>query len=377
MVEDKFLRVWAIAKKEFIQIRRDRVVFLWLLFAPAIQILLFGFIINTDPKNLPTTIISSEDTPFTRGLLEGLKNTHYFSIDTAAKDEKTAERLLLSGKTLFVINIPPNFSRNLIREKYPHVLIEADASDPLTVANAFRAASELPAQVFERDLHGALEYLAPKDLPFDFEIHAKFNPENIPQYNTIPGLIAYLIFATFTVLTAVSINSEFERGTFETLLITPLKPGNIIFGKVIPHFILAYLLFFVLLAIAFFIFSIPFYGSLSLYLLLLAPYSISNIGTGLAISALTKSQFTAVSLSNAYILIATLISGFLFPFNGIPTWAQYFSQIMPLTHFLRITRNSMLKGANLDILWPDAWPIILFTVFIIFLAILLFRRTLD
>ncbi|KTD74529.1 ABC transporter permease [Legionella tucsonensis] len=377
MIENKFLRVWSIAKKEFIQIRRDRVVFLWLLFAPAIQILLFGFIINTDPKNLPTTIISSEDTPFTRSLLEGLKNTHYFSINTAAKDEKTAERLLLSGKSLFIINIPPNFSRNLIREQYPHVLIEADASDPLTVANAFRAASELPARVFEHDLHGSLEYLAPKDLPFDFEVHAKFNPENIPQYNTIPGLIAYLIFATFTVLTAVSINSEFERGTFEALLITPLTPGNIIFGKVIPHFILAYLLFFVLLAIAYFIFSIPFYGSFPLYLLLLAPYSISNIGTGLAISALTKSQFTAVSLSNAYILIATLISGFLFPFNGIPHWAQYFSQVMPLTHFLRITRNSMLKGADLDILWPDTWPIILFTVFIIFLAILLFRRTLD
>lgn len=377
MIEDRLLRVWSIAKKEFIQIRRDRVVFLWLLFAPAMQILLFGFIINTDPKNLPTTIISSEDTPFTRSLLEGLKNTHYFSIDTAAKDEKTAERLLLSGKSLFVINIPPNFSRNLIREKYPHVLIEADASDPLTVANAFRAASELPTRVFEHDLQGALEYLAPKDMPFDFEIHAKFNPENIPQYNTIPGLIAYLIFATFTVLTAVSINSEFERGTFEALLITPLTPGNIIFGKVIPHFILAYLLFFVLLAIAYFIFSIPFYGSLPLYLLLLAPYSISNIGTGLAISALTKSQFTAVSVSNAYILIATLISGFLFPFNGIPHWAQYFSQIMPLTHFLRITRNSMLKGAELDILWSDTWPIILFTVFIIFLAILLFRRTLD
>lgn len=377
MIEDKFLRVWSIAKKEFIQIRRDRVVFLWLLFAPAIQILLFGFIINTDPKNLPTTIISSEDTPFTRSLLEGLKNTHYFSIDTVAKDEKTAEQLLLSGKSLFIINIPPNFSRNLIREQYPHVLIEADASDPLTVANAFRAASELPERVFEHDLHGSLEYLASKDLPFDFEVHAKFNPENIPQYNTIPGLIAYLIFATFTVLTAVSINSEFERGTFETLLITPLTPGNIIFGKVIPHFILAYLLFFVLLAIAYFIFSIPFYGSFPLYLLLLAPYSISNIGTGLAISALTKSQFTAVSLSNAYILIATLISGFLFPFNGIPHWAQYFSQVMPLTHFLRITRNSMLKGADLDILWPDTWPIILFTVFIIFLAILLFRRTID
>lgn len=379
MLEDKLLRIWAIAKKEFIQIRRDKVVFLWLLFAPAIQILLFGFIINTDPKYLPTTIISTEDTPFTRSLLMGLKNTHYFSINSVTQDEKAAERALLSGDSLFVITIPPNFSRSLIREEYPHVLIEADASDPLTVSNAFRAASELPVKVFEHDFQGALEYLntGKMEVSFDFEIQAKYNPENIPQYNTIPGLIAYLIFATFTVLTAVSINAEFERGTFETLLITPLTPANIIFGKVIPHFILAFLLFFILLAIALFIFSIPFYGSLPLYLMLLAPYTVSNIGTGLAISALTKSQFTAVSLSNAYILIATLISGFLFPFNGIPPWAQYFSQLLPLTHFLRITRNSMLKGAGFDILWPDFWPIILFTVFIILFSILLFRRTLD
>lgn len=377
MIKNEFLRIWSVAKKEIIQIRRDILIFSWLIIIPVIQILLFGAIINTNPRHLPTVVITSEDTSFTRALLQGLKNTNYFSIETITEDEKNAERLLLSGKVLFVINIPPNFTRDLIRGKHPHVLIEADASDPVAVSNAFRAASELPAKVFEHDLKGSLSYLASKEAPFIFDIQAKYNPENISQYNTIPGLIALLIFSTLTVLTAVSINSEFERGTFETLLITPLTPANIIFGKVIPYFILGYLLLFILLAIAYFIFSIPFHGSFSLFLLLLAPYSISSLGTGLAISAVTRTQFAAVGLTNAYGLVAIMVSGFLFPFTGVPHWAQVISQTIPLTHFLRITRNSMLKGAGFDILWPDTWPIILFSVVIIFFGILLFRRTLD
>ncbi|MCW8397549.1 ABC transporter permease [Legionella sp. PATHC038] len=377
MIKNEFLRIWSIAKKEIIQIKRDFLIFSWLIIIPVTQILLFGAIINTNPKNLPTVVITSEDTPLTRTLLEGLKNTNYFSIETITADEKKAARLLLSGKVLFVINIPPNFTRDLIRGKHPHVLIEADASDPVAVSNAFRAASELPSKVFEHDLQGPLSYLASTDAPFIFDIQAKYNPESIPQYNTIPGLIALLIFSTLTVLTAVSINSEFERGTFETLLITPLTPVNIIFGKVIPYFILGYLLLFILLAIAYFIFSIPFHGSFFLYLLLLAPYSISSLGTGLAISAVTRTQFAAVGLTNAYGLVAIMVSGFLFPFTGVPHWAQSISQTIPLTHFLRITRNSMLKGAGWDILWPDTWPIILFSIVIIFLGIVLFRRTLD
>ncbi|WP_392538042.1 ABC transporter permease [Legionella sp. 227] len=377
MLKNEFLRIWSIAKKELIQIKRDFLIILWLIFVPVLQILLFGYIINTDPKHLPTVVISSENTSFTRSLLEGLKNTHYFSIETMSNNEETAKRLLLSGKVLFVINIPPHFTRDLIRGNQPHVLIEADASDPIVVANAFRAISELPVKVFERELQGALSYLAPTQAPFVFDIQAKYNPEYISQFNTIPGLIALLIFSTLSVLTAVSINSEVERGTFETLLITPLTPANIILGKVIPYFILGYVLLFVLLAIAYFIFAIPFQGSLALYLLLMAPYSISSLGTGLAISAVTKTQFAALGLSNAYMIIATIISGFLFPFSGIPHWAQYISQMIPLTHFLRVTRNSMLKGANWDILWPDTWPIIIFTIIILLLGVLLFRRTLD
>lgn len=377
MIRMELWRVLSVAKKEFIQIKRNRSTFLLLFLIPVLQILLFGFMINTNPKNLPTVVVSSEESPFTRSILEGFKNTGYFSMNSVVSSEKEAEKLLLSGKGLFVINIPPNFSRDLIRGKKPLVLIEADASDPISISNAFRAASELPSRVFDRDLHGSLNYLASGRPPFVFDIHAKFNPEGISQYNIVPGLISVLIFTTLTLLTAMSITSEYEFGTFETLLITPLSPIDIIFGKVIPHFFAGYFILFILLMISLFVFSVPFYGSISLYIFIMAFYSISNLSLGLVISAFAKTQFQAVAAISACILVAVMTSGFLFPFSGMPIWAQYIGQVLPLTHFIRITRNIMLKGADLSILWPDVWPIILFTFCIIILGTLIFRRTLD
>ncbi|MCE0724826.1 MULTISPECIES: ABC transporter permease [Legionella] len=377
MIKMELWRVFSVAKKEFIQIKRNSPTFLLLFLIPVMQILLFGFMINTNPKYLPTAVISSEENSFTRTLLEGLKHTDYFSLKFIAASEKAADKLLLSGKGLFVVNIPPNFSRDLIRGKKPHVLIEADASDPISISNAFRAASELPSKVFERELRGSLDYLVSKGPPFAFDIHAKFNPEGISQYNIVPGLISVLIFTTLTLLTAMSITSEYEIGTFETLLITPLSATNIIFGKVIPHFIAGYFILFVLLMISSFVFAVPFYGSIPLYLFIMAFYAISNLSLGLVISAFAKTQFQAVAAISGCILVAVMTSGFLFPFSGMPIWAQYIGQILPLTHFIRITRNIMLKGADFNILWPDVLPIILFTLFIVILGTLIFRKTLD
>ncbi len=377
MIRIEGLRILAIARKEFIQIKRDIVTFLWLFMIPVLQLLLFGLIINTNPKHLPTAVISSEDTPFTRSLLEGIKHTTYFAIDTIPQSEKKAEELLLRGDVQFVINIPPNFSRELIRGKSPRVLIEADASDPVAVVNAFYAATELPNKVLNEELRGSLQYLISSPPPFFLDVQPKYNPEVIPQYNTLPGLIALLIFTTLTILTAISITAEFESGTFETLLTTPLSQFNIIIGKVIPHLILGYLILLMLLAISTLFFHVPFRGSIFLFLVLVAPYCIASLGTGLAISAVSRTQFQAASGANAYLLTAMIISGFLFPFKGMPLWAQYVSEFIPLTHFLRITRNIMLKGANFNILWPDTWPIILFMVFIIILSVFLFRKTLD
>ncbi|MCW8409575.1 ABC transporter permease [Legionella sp. PATHC035] len=377
MIKTDFCRVISVAKKEFIQIKRNISTFMFLFLVPVLQILLFGFMINTNPKFLPTTVISSEINSFTRTLLEGLKHTEYFSLDSIARTEKEADKLLLSGRGLFVINIPPNFSRDLLRGRKPHVLIEADASDPVAISNAFRAAAALPAQLFDHDLRGSLAYLSSQQTPFELDIHPKFNPEGFSQYNIVPGLIAVLMLTTLTLLTAMSITAEYEVGTFETLLITPLSAANIILGKVIPHFIVGYLILFMLLFISYFVFSVPFHGSFLLYLLIMAPYSIGSLAMGLAMSAFAKTQFQAVASTNAYMLIVIMISGFLFPFSGMPMWAQYIGQLIPLTHFLRITRNIMLKGADFSILWPDIWPILLFMVVMVFSAILLFRKTLD
>lgn len=377
MIRIERLRILAIARKEFIQIKRDIVAFLWLFMIPIMQLLLFGLIINTNPKHLPTAVISSEDTPFTRSLLEGIKHTTYFAIDTIPQSEKKGEELLLRGDVQFVINIPPNFSRELVRGKSPHVLIEADASDPLAVVNAFYAATSLPNKVLNDELRGSLQYLVGSPSPFTIDIQPKYNPEVIPQYNTLPGLVALLLFTTLTILTAISITAEFESGTFETLLTTPLSQFNIIIGKVIPHLIVGYMILIMLLLISILFFHVPFRGSIVLFLILAAPYCIASLGTGLAISAVSRTQFQAASGSNAYLLFSLIISGFLFPFKGMPLWAQYIGEFIPLTHFLRITRSIMLKGAHFDILWKDTWPIILFMIFILGLSAFLFRKTLD
>ncbi|WP_392538039.1 ABC transporter permease [Legionella sp. 227] len=377
MIKVEVWRILSVAKKEWTQIKRNVSTFLFLFCIPVIQILLFGFVINTNPKFLPTSVLATEESSFTRNLLESFKHTEYFSLDSMAQTEKAAENLLLSGRGLFVINIPPNFSRDLLRGNNPHVLIEADATDPVAVANAFRAVSVLPEKVFERESKGSLSYLSTQQTPFMFDIHPKFNPEGISQYYMVPGLISVLLFTTLTLLTAMSITAEYEAGTFETLLITPLSAINIIFGKVIPHFIVGYLILFILLLVSSLVFSVPFHGSLLLYFLIMAPYSIGSLAMGLAISAFAKTQLQAVASTNVYILVAMMISGFLFPFSGMPTWAQYIGQMLPLTHFLRITRNIMLKGADFSILWPDIWPILLFMVLIVILSTLLFRKTLD
>lgn len=367
----------AVAKIEFIHIKRDYITFLWLMFIPIVEVIFFGSIINTNPKHLPTALVASENTQFTRSILEGLKNTDYFTINHRVSTEREAEKLLLNGQDQFIIDIPSSFSRDLVRGKIPHMLIEADATDPLTVVNAFKAAVALPSNILDYDLKGVLSHLVPNSPPFILDVQEKYNPEELSQFNTIPGLIALLLGTTMVILTAISISAEYERGTLETLLTTPATVFDILFGKMIPHLFIGYLLLFIMLCASSFIFQIPFYGSITLYLIIVAPYFIANLGTGLAISSVCRTQYQAGTLSNAYILPTLLLSGFLFPFRGMPEAAQTIGEILPLTHFLRITRGIMLKGSTFEILWPDIWPILIFMVVIILIGAVSFRKTLD
>lgn len=367
----------AIAVKEFIHVKRDFVTLLWLMLIPIVEIIFFGYIMNTNPKHLPAALVASENTQFTRSILQGLTNTEYFKIDHQFPSEALAQAALLKGDEQFIINIPPSFSRDLVRGKIPHMLIEADATDPVAVTNAFKAAGGLPATVLQYDLHGQLSHLEPTPSPFVIDIQEKYNPDELPELNTVPGLIALLLGTSMIILTAISISAEYEHGTFETLLTTPASGLDVIIGKMVPHLFIGYILLLVMMTCSIFIFDIPFYGSFTLYLIIVAPYFVANLGTGLAISSVCRTQYQAASLTNAYILPTILMSGFLFPFRGMPVIAQKFGEILPLTHFLRITRGIMLKGSSFVILWPDIWPILLYMVIIILIGALSFRKTLD
>ncbi len=357
--------------------RRDAMTYILIIFIPFAEVLLFGFVIKTDARHLPTVIVVYENTPFTNSIIQSFKDTSYFDIKNITQDRFAADRMLIGGDVQFIIEIPPNFSRDLIRKKTPHILVEGDATDPANIGSAFNATKEIPNLSLTRDLQGPLHYLRPGNKAFIVDTHAKYNPALLSQYHTLPGLIVTILTLTLIMLTAVSITSEFEFGTMETLLTTPLKPLEMILGKIIPNALIAYCLLILTLLISHYIFHVPFYGSVLLFFIAAIPFFISNLGIGIATSTISKSQFRAINIANTYVLPAILFSGFMFPFYAMPAWAQWIGNLLPSTHFLRITNSIMLKNATLKDIWPDIWPILIFMIIILFISFKFYRRTLD
>lgn len=371
------LRFLAMLKKEFIIVRRDLRTYLFLIIIPFAEVILFGFIISTEPKHMPTIVLVNDYSQFTNSLIQAFKGTGYFAINRITENANEAEELIRSGKVQFIITIPQNFSRDLIRGRQPHLLVEGDASDPLAVGAAFHAASLIPDTALERDLTGPLNYLPKKNNSFAVSTHAKYNPATISQYHTLPGLIITILTVSLVILTTVSITSEYEHGTMETLLVTPIRPLEAVLGKIIPHIVLAYILFTLTLLAAYWIFHVPFFGSVLLLYVVAFPFLIATLGIGLAASSISRSQFQAINIANMYNIPSLLFSGFMFPFYAMPVWAQKIGILFPSTHFLRIMLNVMLKDSGFSEIWPDVWPILLFMVFIIFICFKYYRETLD
>ncbi len=371
------LRIWSMLKKEFIQIRNDYITYILLLFIPFLQLLMFGYIINIDAKNLPAIVVNQDFAPLTNSLINAFKNTGYLAIKDIIQDGEKAEKLLNEGKIQFIINIPQNFSHDLIKEKQPHILVEGDGTDPMAVYNAFHAITTVASIALNNDLQGPLNYLMPKNSIFTTDIHAKFNPALIAQYHTLPGLLVTILTVTLVMLTAVSITAEYESGTMEVLLVTPIKPLEVIIGKIIPYLILGYILFFLTLAVSYWLFHVPIHGNILLLTFTAMPFIICSLGVGLAISTLSNTQLRAANLANMYTLPSVLLTGFMFPFYAMPNWAQVIGELLPSTHYLRIVLNVMLKGANLVEILPELWPILAFMVFIIFFSFKHYRYTLD
>ena len=371
------VRFWAVLRKEFIQMRRDRLTFAMMVGVPIIQLVLFGYAINTDPKALPTAVVVGENSPFSRSLIAAMENTGYFDFSTGAVSATQADAMLARGEVLFVLNIPAGFSRQLLRGEHPALLIEADASDPAATSNALAALNRIAVAAMARDLSGPLQALAGAPPPFELRIHRRYNEEGITQYNIVPGLIGVVLTMTMVIMTSLAMTRERERGTMENLLSMPVRPLEVMFGKIVPYIFVGYVQVLLILLIALYVFGVPMVGSLALLSGVLIIFIAANLAVGFTFSAVAENQLQAVQMAIFFFLPSILLSGFMFPFRGMPDWAQVIGQILPLTHFLRIVRGVMLKGSEWPDVWPEVWPLLLFLAVVTAIALVRYRRTLD
>jgi ABC-2 type transport system permease protein len=370
-------RFWAIVVKEFIQMRRDRVTFAMMVGIPLLQLVLFGYAINADPKHLPTAVLSADNSIFARTLTWALRNSDYFRIVRQSASEEEIRRLLAQGNVQFVVHIPEDFSRQLLRGERPSLLLEADASDPMATGYALSALNTLVTSTLDRDLTGPLWRLRVAPGPIELRTHRHYNPENITQYNIVPGLMGVVLTMTMVIITALAITREREWGTMENLLSTPVHPGEVMIGKIIPYILVGYIQVTLILTAARFLFHVPVVGSLPLLLAVILLFIMATLAVGIMFSTVTKNQLQAVQMAFFFFLPNILLSGFMFPFRGMPAWAQSIGEILPLTHFLRIVRGILLKGNGLREIAPELWPIALFMVVMLSLGIKRYRQTLD
>jgi len=372
-----FPRFWAIVLKEFIQMRRDRVTFAMMIGIPLMQLLLFGFAINSDPKHLPTAIRAADQGPFARTLVAALRHSDYFALVREAATEAEANHLLKLGEVQFVINIPQDFSRRLLRGEQPTVLIEADATDPAATGPAISAVRAIADSVLNRDLTGPLARLRGRAGPVNFSIHAHYNPENITQYNIVPGLMGVVLTMTMVIITALAITRERERGTMENLLATPVRPIEVMVGKILPYIAVGYIQVTLIVLAARLVFGVPMIGSLPLLYGVALFFIAANLAVGITFSTLAKNQLQAVQMAVFFFLPSILLTGFMFPFRGMPEWAQWLGTCLPNTHFLRIVRGILLKGNGLAEIAPEIWPLLLFLTVAMTIGVKRYRQTLD
>ena len=370
-------RLWAMIRKEFIQLRRDRLTFAMMIGIPLLQLTLFGFAINGDPKHLPTLVVVQDESPFARSLVTALRLSDYFAIQSTSLGAAEASQQLSRGQAQFVITIPPGFARALQRGERPVLQMEADATDPSATANAINAMQLLSQSALRHDLQGPLSSLAQDPTPFELRIHRRYNPEGITQYNTVPGLMGVILTMTMIMMTALGITREVERGTMENLLATPIRPFEVMIGKIAPYLLIGLVQVTIILCATRWLFGVPFLGSLSLLLLVIMLFIAANLVVGITISSQARNQTQAMQMTFFFFLPSIVISGFMFPFRGMPLWAQWIGELLPTTHFIRISRGIMLRGNTFTDIWPELWPLLLFTALVMAIGLRRFRRTLD
>jgi ABC-2 type transport system permease protein len=372
-----FQRLRGIVSKEFTQMRRDRLTFAMMLGIPLIQLTLFGYAINSDPRHLPAAVLLADRGPQGRTLLYAMKNSTFFDFVRQVKTEGEGRDLLSRGQVQFVMNIPENFSRDLWRGHRPELLVEADATDPAATSIALGSLGPLLDTALQNDLKGPLASLAGTNGPIDLRVHALYNPEVVTQYNIVPGLMGVILTMTMVMITGLAITRERERGTMENLLSMPTRPSEVLIGKIIPYIFVGYIQVAVILIAAYILFHVPMQGSIILLLLVALVFIAANLAMGITFSTIAKNQLQAVQMTFFVFLPSILLSGFMFPFRGMPYWAQVVGEIFPLTHFLRIVRGILLKGNGVADVALQLWQIALFAVIVLAIGIKRYRQTLD
>ncbi|HEX7758106.1 MAG TPA: ABC transporter permease [Caulobacteraceae bacterium] len=370
-------RVLAVLAKEFTQLTRDRLTYAMILVVPVMQLLLFGYAINNEPRHLPTAVLAQENSVFARSILSAVRNSAYFDLVAQARTPAELDALIRRGGVQFAITIPGDFTRRVARGDKAQILVEADASDPAATGSAEAALASLPAKALAHDLRGLIAGRAGAAAPFEVVIHNRYNPEAITAYNIVPGLLGIILSLTLVMMTALSVTRENERGTMESLLATPIQPLEVMVGKLAPYVIVGLIQTAIILVLAKVLFAVPMQGAwfgLSCGILL---FIVGSLALGFLISTLARTQLQAMQMSFFYMLPSILLSGFMFPFRGMPAWAQVLGQAIPVTHFLRVVRGALLKGQGMADLWPELTALSIFVLVVTALAMARYRRTLD
>jgi ABC-2 type transport system permease protein len=370
-------RLLAIFIKEFQQMLRDRLTFAMALGVPIMQLILFGYAINTDPKGLPTAVVTADSGPLSRSLSAALQNTGYFKVIHVGTSERDAEALIEDGDAQFMVVIPNDFTQRVFRGEKPAVLVSVDATDPSASGNAIAALAGMAGPALVNDLKGPLASLNPGAAPFELRVHRRYNPEGLSRYNIVPGLIGTILTMTMVMLTSLAMTRERERGTMENLLATPVRPFEVMVGKIAPYVVIGYIQLGVILTAAALLFEVPMQGSLVLLLAMIGVFMLANLAVGFTFSTLARNQLQAMQMTFFFFLPSMLLSGFMFPFRGMPGWAQTLGEVLPLTHFLRIVRGIMLKGHDVAHALPELWPLLAFLFVAGAVALRRYRRTLD
>jgi ABC-2 type transport system permease protein len=363
--------------KEFIQLKRDRLTFGMIIGIPVLQLILFGYAINADPKRLPTAVLSADSSPYSRTLLSAMQTSGYFRIAKNVASEKELDDLLAQGEVQFAITIPENFGRKLVRGERPLLLVEADASDPAAIGNAIAALNQISQNSLSRDLSGVLSELKSVVAPVELRVHRRYNPEGITAYNIVPGLLGTILTMTMVLMTGLAMTRERERGTFENLLSTPALPIEVMTGKIVPYILIGLIQVSLIIACALLLFDVPMQGDPWLLYFVVSIFIAANLTLGITFSSIARNQLQAMQMTFFFFLPSILLSGFMFPFRGMPEWAQWLGSLLPLTHFLLLVRGIMLKGNTLVDLWPQIWPILVFMTVVILIGLRFYKRTLD